>query len=68
MIDLYVVIGIILGFAAGLFIRHSAIKDRDEEIDRLNKELTVKQNICEANNATITRLRKECNRLKGKRQ
>lgn len=64
--ELYLVIGIILGLAVGLLIDRNARKERDERIKELENELNVKQNICDSNNDTINRLRRENDKLKGK--
>lgn len=66
MTELYLVIGIILGLAIGLLIDRNARKERDERITKLEKELNVKQNVAEALNATVQRLRKKLDKKNGK--
>lgn len=58
-IELTIAIGIILGLAIGLLIGRNARRERDERIKELEGKLTVKQNVVEAQNATISRLRKK---------
>lgn len=50
----------------GLWIGHNARKERDQQINKLEYELTVKQNIIDSNNETINRLRRENEKLKNK--
>lgn len=59
MTDLYTTIGILLGLVVGLLIGHKGRKERDERIAELEKEITVKQNVVESQNGTISRLRKK---------
>lgn len=65
MNDLYIAIGILLGLVVGLLIGHKGRKERDERIAELEKEITVKQNVVEAQNGTISRLRKKIDKKKG---
>lgn len=65
MNDLYIIIGILLGLVVGLLIGHKGRKERDERISELEKEINVKQNVVEAQNGTISRLRKIVNKKKG---
>ena len=64
MIELCICGGILLGLIVGMYIGHAAREERDQKIAELEGELTVKRNVCESNNATISRLRKENERLK----
>ena len=57
-IELYIAISGIIGLIVGLMIDRNARRERDERIKQLEKELTVKQNILEAQGDTINRLRK----------
>jgi len=66
MTELYIAIGIIVGLAVGLLIDRNARRERDERINELEKELKTKQNVCESNNGTINRLRRENEQLKKK--
>lgn len=58
-IELAIAIGIIVGLCVGLLIDRNARKERDRRIAELEKELTVKQNVAEALNDTVQRLRKK---------
>lgn len=62
--DFCIAISAIISFALGLCVDRKARKERDEEIARLNKEVVTLQNVCESNNDTINRLRRENERLK----
>lgn len=66
-IEIAIVVGGIIGLALGLYASRKGIKERDERIHELEGKLTVKQNVCEAQNATIGRLRKELDTMKGRR-
>jgi len=66
MTELYIAIGIIIGLCIGLLVDHNARRERDERINELEKELKTKQNVCESNNGTINRLRRENEQLKKK--
>lgn len=66
-IEIAIAIGGIIGLALGLYASRKGIKERDERIHELEGELAVKQNVYEAQNATIGRLRKELDTLKGRR-
>lgn len=65
-IEIAITISAIIGLCIGLYANHKGIKERDERIHELEGELTVKQNVCESNNATITRLKKELKTLKSR--
>ena len=67
-IEIAITISAIIGLCIGLYANRKGIKERDERIHELEGELAVKQNVCEAQNATIGRLRKELDTLKGRRQ
>ena len=58
-IELTIAIAGLLGLIIGLAIGRNARKERDERIKELEGELAVKQNVCEAQNDTIQRLRKK---------
>jgi len=64
MIEFYIVIGGCIGLALGLFIDRNARHERDQRIAELEQERTVLQNICDSNNGTISRLRRENDKLK----
>jgi len=66
MTELYIAIGIIIGLCIGLVIDRNARRERDDRINELEKELKTKQNVCESNNGTINRLRRENEQLKKK--
>jgi uncharacterized membrane-anchored protein YhcB (DUF1043 family) len=66
MTELYIAIGIIIGLCIGLVIDRNARRERDVKINELEKELKTKQNVCESNNGTINRLRRENEQLKKK--
>lgn len=66
-IEIAIAVSAIIGLCLGLYANHKGIKERDERIHELEGELAVKQNVCEAQNATIGRLRKELDTLKGRR-
>lgn len=49
----------LLGLIVGLAIGRNGRHERDKRIAELEGELAVKQNVCEAQNDTIQRLRKK---------
>lgn len=57
--QLTIAIAGIIGLCIGLMIDRNARKERDERISELEQELIVKQNVCEAQNDTINRLKKK---------
>lgn len=61
---LIIAIAGIIGLIIGLLIDRNARRERDQQIHRLEYELTVKQNIIDSNNYTINRLRRENDKLK----
>jgi predicted RNase H-like nuclease (RuvC/YqgF family) len=63
---LYLAIGILLGLFVGLCIDKNARYERDERIRDLESELVVKQNVADALNETVNRLRRENEKLKKK--
>lgn len=66
--QLTIAIAGIIGLIIGLMIDRNARRERDQQIHRLEYELTVKQNIIDSNNDTINRLRRENDKLKAKNQ
>lgn len=64
-IELIIAISGIIGLIVGLQINKTGIKERDKRIQELEYELGVKQNVCEAQNDTIGRLRKKLDKKKG---
>ena len=68
MTELYIAIGIIIGLCVGLVIDRNARKERDRRIAELEKEMTVKQNVAEALNATVQRLRRKLDKRHGKEE
>ena len=68
MTELYIAIGIIVGLAVGLVIDRNARRERDDRINKLEKELTIKQNVAEALNATVQRLRRKLEKRHGKEE
>lgn len=65
-IKLTIAIAGVIGLIIGLLIDRNARRERDQQIHRLEYELTVKQNIIDSNNDTINRLRRENDKLKAK--
>jgi len=63
-IELYIAVSGIIGLIIGLMIDRNARRERDSRISELEQELTVKQNVCEAQNDTINRLKKKLDRYK----
>lgn len=63
-IKLTIAIAGVIGLIIGLLIDRNARRERDQQIHRLEYELTVKQNIIDSNNDTINRLRRENDKLK----
>ena len=57
MTELYIVMGAVLGLLAGVCINAKGIEERDQRITEL-------ENVCQSNNETINRLRRENERLK----
>ena len=68
MTELYIAIGIIIGLCIGLVIGRNARRERDDRINKLEKELTIKQNVAEALNATVQRLRRKLEKRHGKEE
>lgn len=64
--QLTIAIAGVIGLIIGLLIDRNARRERDQQIHRLEYELTVKQNIIDSNNDTINRLRRENDKLKAK--
>ena len=64
-IELYITVSLLLGFIVGLAIDRNARRERDQRINDLEQQLTVKQNVMESQNATIGRLRKKLNKKGG---
>lgn len=58
-IQLAIAVAGIIGLCIGLLIDRNSRRERDEKIKALEKELQVKQNVCEAQNDTINRLKKK---------
>lgn len=58
-IELYIAIAGLIGLAVGLTIDRNARAERDKRIGELEKELTTLRNVADAQNATISRLRKK---------
>lgn len=58
-IELTIATSILIGLTIGLLIDRKARRERDKRIKELEQELTVKQNVAEALNATVQRLRKK---------
>ena len=67
-IELAIALGIIVGLAVGLLIDRNARKERDRRISELEKELMVKQNVAEALNDTVQRLRKKLDKRNGTKE
>ena len=59
MTELYITIALLIGLAMGLWIGRTSRKERDQRIIEL-------ENVCNSNNETINRLRRENERLKKK--
>lgn len=58
---------ILIGLTIGLLIDRNARRERDKRIKELEQELTVKQNVAEALNATVQRLRKIISKRDGEK-
>lgn len=58
-IELYIAIAGLIGLAVGLAIDSNARAERNKRISELEKELTTLRNVADAQNATISRLRKK---------
>lgn len=54
-----IVIYIIIGLCIGLAIGHAGRRQRDKKIAELEQKNDINQNVMEAQNATIGRLRKK---------
>lgn len=67
-IELTIATGILIGLTIGILIDRNARRERDKRIKELEHELIVKQNVAEALNETVQRLRKELDKLKGKKK
>lgn len=67
-IELAIALGVVVGLAVGLLIDRNARKERDKRIAELEKELTVKQNVAEALNDTVQRLRKKLDKRNGTKE
>lgn len=57
--ELYIAIAVLIGLAVGLAIDRNAMAERDKRIGELEKELTTLHNVADAQNATISRLRRK---------
>lgn len=57
--ELYIAIAVLIGLAVGLAIDRNARVERNKRIGELEKELTTLRNVADAQNATISRLRKK---------
>lgn len=57
--ELYIAIAVLIGLAVGLAIDRNARAERDKRICELEKELTTLRNVADAQNATISRLRRK---------
>ena len=58
-IELIIAIAGLIGLAVGLAIDRNARAERNKRISELEKELTTLRNVADAQNATISRLRKK---------
>lgn len=67
-IELTIATSILIGLTIGILIDRNARRERDKRINELEHELIVKQNVAEALNETVQRLRKELDKLKGKKK
>jgi glucose-6-phosphate-specific signal transduction histidine kinase len=67
-IETYITASMLLGFALGMWISRTAIRERDKRISELEKEITIKQNVADALNATVQRLRKKLKRKENEYQ
>lgn len=67
-IELTIATSILIGLTIGILIDRNARRERDKRIKELEHELIVKQNVAEALNETVQRLRKELDKLKGKKK
>lgn len=56
----------IIGLLVGLAIGRKAIRERDERIKELENKLKTNQNVMDAQNATIGRLRKKLDKKNAK--
>lgn len=57
--ELYIAIAVLIGLAVGLAIDRNAMAERDKRIGELEKELATLHNVADAQNATISRLRRK---------
>lgn len=64
--ELYIAVAAILGIIVGMGIGIKGRKERDNTIAALEHELNVKRNVCESQNATISRLRKKLEKRNAK--
>lgn len=63
--ELYIAVAAILGIIVGMGIGLKGRKERDERIAALEHELNVKRNVCDLQNATISRLRRKLEKKGG---
>lgn len=59
-----IVIYIIIGLCIGLAIGHAGRKQRDKKIAELENEISVNQNVMDAQNDSINRLRRSLEKRK----
>ena len=63
---LYVLLGAALGLVAGICINAKGKQESDDRIKELEKDIIVRQNVADALNDSVNRLRRENERLKKK--
>lgn len=63
---LYVLLGAGLGLLAGICVNAKGKQERDDRIKELEKDIIVRQNVADALNDSVNRLRRENERLKKK--
>ena len=59
-----IAISIIIGLVVGLAIGHAGRRQRDKKIAELENEISVNQNVMEAQNDSINRLRRSLEKRK----
>ena len=67
-IELYITASMLLGFMVGMWINRTAIRERDQRIDELEKEITTQRNVVKSLNEDNVNLRKRMKRVKENEQ